>query len=110
MTHTDGKLIRLFVEEGQSVQNGQTLGYIESTARHSNVLLLSHMLTKALTIASKGNLETLSHLNLANFSQLGELQNAYQEFDQSHIQLKAYSTNGFYCQKKNILLQEIKDL
>ena len=110
LTRTDGKLIRLFAQEGQTVPAGTTLAYLESTARHDEVLRLSQELTRAWTVASRGNLEGLNRLRLSNFHQLGELQNAYQVFEQAHIQLRAYLTDGFYSQKKAMLRQEIVDL
>ncbi len=115
LTRTDGKLVRLFVQEGQSVQAGAVLAYLESTARHNDVLSLSQELAKAWTLASRGpsrpgNLEGLNRLKLSNYNQLGELQNAYQTFEQGHIQLGAYLTHGFYSKKKAMLQQEIVDL
>ncbi len=110
LTRTDGKLVRLFVQDGKTVKAGAVLAYIESTARHDDVLQLSRELTKAWAIASRGNLEGLYKLNLTNYHQLGELQNAYQTFEQSHIQLRSYLTNGFYSKKKSLLKQEISDL
>ena len=110
LTRTDGKLVRLFVQDGQTVKAGTVLAYIESTARHDDVLRFSQELAKAWAIASRGNLEGLYKLNLTNYNQLGELQNAYQTFKQTHIQLRAYLANGFYSQKKSLLRQEITDL
>ena len=110
LTRTDGKLIRLFAQEGQTVKAGATLAYLESTARHDEVLRLSRELTKAWTVASRGNLEGLNRLRLSHYNQLGELQNAYQTFEQTHIQLRAYLTDGFYSKKKAMLRQEIVDL
>lgn len=110
LTRIDGKLVRLFVQDGQTVKTGSVLAYVESTARHNDVLSLSGELAKAWTVASRGNLEGLNRLRLSNYNQLGELQNAYQTFEQSHIQLRAYLANGFYSQKKALLQQEIVDL
>ncbi len=110
MTRNDGKVVRLFVKEGQSVKAGASLAYLESTARHEAVLQLSGELTIAWAVASRGNLEGLDRLNLSDYSQLGELQTAYQTFEQAHIRLRAYLTNGFYSQKKTMLRQEIVDL
>ena len=110
LTRTDGKLVRLFVQDGQTVKAGAVLAYLESNARHDDVLRLSDQLANAWAIASRGNLEGLDRLKLANYHQLGELQNTYQTFEQSHIQLRAYLINGFYSQKKALLHQEISDL
>ena len=110
LARTEGKLVRLFVQDGQPVKAGAVLAYLESTARHDEVLRLSRQLTNAWTVARTGNLEGLDKLNLSRYNQLGELQNAYQTFEQSHIQLRAYLANGFYSQKKAMLRQEVVDL
>ncbi len=110
LTRTEGKLTRLLTHEGQTVRAGATLAYLESTARHDEVLRLSRELAKAWTLARRGNLEGLDRLRLSDYNQLGELQNAYQTFEQAHIQLRAYLTNGFYSKKKAMLRQEVVDL
>lgn len=110
LTHTDGKLVRLLVQDGQLVGAGDQVAYLESTANHADIVRLSQELAKAWGLASRGHLEALNQLTLSNYSQLGELQNAYQTFEQAHIQLRAYLANGFYSQKKKLLQQEIVDL
>lgn len=110
LTRTDGKLVRLFAQEGQPVKTGAKLAYLESTARHDEVLRLSEELSRAWAVVSWGNLEGLSRLRLSNYHQLGELQTAYQMFEQSRIQLQAYLANGFYSKKKALLQQEVVDL
>ncbi|GAA4461403.1 HlyD family efflux transporter periplasmic adaptor subunit [Nibrella saemangeumensis] len=111
IARTDGKLTRLLVQEGQAVKAGTVLAYLESTARHDEVLKLSSELTKAWTVVGRpDNLENLHQLRLSNYHQLGELQSAYQTFEQSRIQLRAYLTNGIYSKKLALLRQEIKDL
>lgn len=110
LTRTDGRLVRLFVRDGDTVPVGQVLGYLESTARHADVLRLSRQLAQAWALASRGELDALPRLNLSNYGQLGELQSAYQPFEQAQIHLRAYLANGFYSQKKAMLRQDIRDL
>ncbi|WP_035565771.1 HlyD family efflux transporter periplasmic adaptor subunit [Hymenobacter sp. IS2118] len=109
-TRTDGKIVRLFVREGQVVSAGAPLAYLESTARHDDVLALLRELTGAVAVARRGNLEGLQQINLSTHRQLGELQGAYQVFEQAHIQLRAYLTGGFYSKKRTLLKQELGDL
>lgn len=109
-TRTDGKIVRLFVREGQPVQVGAPLAYLESTASHDEVRRLAQELRRAWALAAHGNLEGLRRVNLSTFHQLGELQGAYQTFEQAHIQLRAYLAGGFYSQKKALLRQELGDL
>lgn len=68
LARTDGKLVRLFATEGKLVKAGTVLAYLESTARHDDVLHLSRQLTKAWAIASRGNLDGLARLNLSNYN------------------------------------------
>ncbi|AQG78834.1 HlyD family efflux transporter periplasmic adaptor subunit [Spirosoma montaniterrae] len=110
LARSGGKLVRLLVREGQVVVAGAPLAYLESTARHEDVLRLSRQLARAWLLASREKLEALETLHLSNYSQLGELQPAYQTFEQARIRLRAYLANGFASQKKAMLRQEILDL
>lgn len=110
LAHTDGKIIQLLAQDGQVVRAGTPLAYLESTARHDNVLRLSSKLVQAWQIGSSKELERLAQLELAGYDQLGELQVAYQTFEQAHIQLRAYLANGFSSQQKAMLQQDIDDL
>jgi len=110
LARTDGKIVRLFAREGQAVRAGAPLAYLESTARHEEVLQLARELRTAWEVARQGNLEGLQQINLSAYHQLGELQEAYQTFEQAHIQLRAYLAGGFYSRKKLFLQQELRDL
>jgi len=110
VTRTEGKIVRLFAKEGQLVRAGSSLAYLESTARHEEVQHLLQELRTAWAITRQGQLENLQRLNLSTYHQLGELQNAYQTFEQAHIQLRSYLAGGFYSRKKTILQQEMGDL
>lgn len=110
LTRTDGKIVRLFVREGQEVRAGAPLAYLESTASHDEVRRLARELRAAWAVARSGNLEGLRRVNLSAYQQLGELQGAYQTFEQTHIKLRAYLADGFYSQKKTLLRQELGDL
>jgi hypothetical protein len=71
---------------------------------------LAQELRTAWAIARPGNLEGMQRINLAAYHQLGELQQAYQTFEQAHIQLRVHLAGGFYSQKKAVLQQELGDL
>ncbi|MGI4871608.1 MAG: HlyD family efflux transporter periplasmic adaptor subunit [Janthinobacterium lividum] len=110
VTRTEGKIMRLLVQDGQQVPAGAPLAYLESTASHDEVRRLARELAAAWPLARGGNLEGLQRINFAAYHQLGELQSAYQTFEQAHIQLRAYLAGGFYSQKKAVLRQELGDL
>lgn len=107
---TEGKLVRLLVADHAPVRVGQPLAYLESTARHEDVLRLVDELERAWQAARQNRLEALAGLNLRRYPQLGELQGSFQTFEQAYVQLQAYLRGGFYSQKRAMLGQEIRDL
>ena len=110
VARTDGRLTRLLMHEGDSVRAGTVLAYLESTAKHTEVLRLLRQLPVAEVLLRQNRLDALSQLPLTSYHQLGELQTAYQTFVQSQSQLRAYLKNGFYEQKQALLQQELTDM
>lgn len=110
VTRSEGRLVRLFVQNGQNVQANQVMGYLESTAHHDEVLRLSNELNRAWQEVNADRLETLANHRLTDYRHLGELQPHFQVFEESLIGLQAYLTGHFYSQKKELLLKEIEDL
>ncbi len=110
LTRSEGKLVRLLVSDHATVRAGQALAYLESTARHEDVLRLMAELERAGNLARRDQLEGLTTLHQHDFHQLGELQSSFQTFEQAHIQLRAYLAGGFHSQKKRLLQREVRDL
>ena len=110
VTKTGGKLIKLFVKENSVVAQNQVLAYLEATANHDEVLRLSEVLNKIQVGVKEDNLEELNNFKELNFSNLGELQPEFQQFEQSLTQLQSLTSNGFYAQKKNLLRNELSQL
>jgi multidrug efflux pump subunit AcrA (membrane-fusion protein) len=90
IARTDGKLMKLLVFDNQKVTKGKVLGYIESTADYQAVLEVEK------SGESSGN--------------LGELQPAYQIFDQAQTQYFAFKRQGFYDKRKTLLQKDLVDL
>jgi multidrug resistance efflux pump len=105
-----GRLVQLLVREGTQVQVGAPLAYLESTAQHAQVLALGRLLHRAWELAGTGQLERVAQLPLADFHQLGELQNAYQPFALAHMQLRTYLSQGYFARRRVLLRQEAGDL
>src|SRR5690606_9876006 len=78
---TSGNLVKIKVKEGEEVEAGEVLGYMESTADHDQVLQLLHLLTE---IRNESDVDTkkLNELTTPTDLKLGELQGAYQDFYQ----------------------------
>jgi multidrug efflux pump subunit AcrA (membrane-fusion protein) len=96
----DGKLVRLFVGNDDTVASGQTVGWIESTADHRQVIALSGLLLKAESYLSTGQTEKVSGLFVRGFDYLGDLQTAYQQFITAWLQFNDYLENGYYYKRK----------
>ena len=110
VTRSEGRLVRLFVKNGQNVHANQVMGYLESTAHHDEVLRLSNELNRAWQEVNADRLETLANHRLTDYRHLGELQPQFQVFEESLTGLQAYLAGHFYSQKKELLLKEIEDL
>lgn len=102
----DGKLINLFVDNENTVVKDQAIGWIESTADHSEVLKLSALLDKASKKLNENETELVSSLFKNEFRNLGELQTSFQQFFTSLQQFNDYLVNGYYYKRKRNLFQD----
>ena len=82
-----GKLTKLMVKENDFVKQNQVLAYLEATANHDEILKLSEQLNQLEQNVNKGHYEIFNSFQKTNFSNLGELQPDYQNFEQSLTQI-----------------------
>lgn len=108
ITHTDGKLTKILIQENDIVAKGQVLAYIESLANPSSVIEVSKDVETIFKLINQNRTNEIvpyfpspSKQNL--FIDLGELQTQYQTFLQSFATFKDYLNNGFYFQKRAML-------
>ena len=109
---SNGRLVKLFKGDNEQVKQNEIIGYIESTANHTEVLKLSSMLDSLLSLALANYLEKIPVFwNAADqhFSQLGELQQSHQTFMQEFISFKDYLNSGFYPIKKQMLNRDLSN-
>ncbi len=104
---TEGKLVKLLAANGQEVQQGMPLAYLESTANHDEVLRLKKWLQETEGQIAKDSFEVLLGNQRYVFASLGELQPAYQEFQNVCSQTQAILQNGYYLKKKAALLKDL---
>lgn len=101
-----GRLIKLFVKNGDAVKPGDMIGWIESTANTREVLDLSKSLDSAMLLLAEKDELNLPALFSQTFQNLGELQAPYQVFIAAWQQYSDYQVNGFYPRKKAMLLKD----
>jgi HlyD family secretion protein len=107
MARTDGKLVKLFVGNDDTVAAGQVLAWMESTASHNEVMKLSAMLDKGLEYMSRNETEKVRDVFYTELKNLGELQASYQQFITAWQQFNDYLINGYYYRKKKSLYADV---
>lgn len=106
----EGRLIKLFVKNDQMVKSNEVIGWMESTARHEEVLELSKLLDSALTLLKGYNSEQTIKVLAKDFYHLGELQPEYQKFDTDKETYNDYSVRKFHLKKMDMILSDIQSL
>ena len=104
---TGGKLVRLLADNSEQVEKGQVLAWMESTAGHGQVLRLSSEIDTVRSRVLEGEAESIGSLELAPFAELGEVQPAFQVFEQAWREYVSYLPGGFYPKQRKILHQEM---
>ncbi|MDQ1087441.1 HlyD family secretion protein [Siphonobacter sp. SORGH_AS_1065] len=104
----EGRLEKLFVKENQFVKADQVLAYLESTAKHAEVLRLERQLNQLQKLVEQNDYVRINLFPVSNFEHLGEVQNLYQTFQQSYVHIVALFSNGYYLNRKNNILKNIQ--
>lgn len=103
VTRQEGRLTRLFVRNNENVRQGTILGFIESNAKHDQVILLSTYLDTTIADLQKNNTQNIVSRFATNFDALGEIQQGYQQFMLAYQQFADYLQDGYYLKKKKNL-------
>lgn len=112
-TKVSGKLIRLLVNEKDSVTSGSIIGVMESVANADKVTPLYTSIVKTKNLIEFG--ETLYAINSFEkdldekkwSSGLGELQTDYNNYLSAYRVFSQYLAQGFYLKKKDMLNEDI---
>ena len=105
-----GKLIKINVQENDTVRQNQVLGYIESTANHEEVLHLAANMDSIQSFLNSNQTEQIGRFFNLSENQLGEIQIPYQTFLQAYLTFTGYLSNGFYIREKNMLMIDRSNL
>lgn len=107
---TDGRLVKLFVDNNQQVAKDEAIGWIESTANHKEVIALSEQIDKSLALLNLNQSDKVSKLFNEHYTNLGEIQPAYQQFITAWQMFNDYMVNGFYLKKRKLMINDINSL
>jgi multidrug efflux pump subunit AcrA (membrane-fusion protein) len=103
---TEGRLVKLFVKEGEQVEENKIIGFIESRAVHNEVISLSNLIDTLQAVTEK-NTERLPYFITNSYKNLGEVQPYYQLFMQAFTTFRQYISSGYYLKRKNMLQGDI---
>lgn len=104
---TEGKLQKLLVINEQEVEQGQPLAFLQSTANPQEVLGLQKWINSFEPFIIKDSLEKLLINPIPSFSDLGEAQPAYQDFESTLKETLQILAKGYYQQKKQALQKDM---
>ncbi|HEX7757526.1 MAG TPA: HlyD family efflux transporter periplasmic adaptor subunit, partial [Niabella sp.] len=105
-----GRLIRLFVTNGEQVKRNDKIAWIESTTNPEEALQLSAQLDSTVSFLIDGKIEKIPDLYKEHFKNLGNIQAAYQTYTTALQQFTDYYINGFYNRKKQMLLHNMTSI
>lgn len=104
---TDGKLERLLISNEQYVYEEQPLAFLHSIAAHEQVLALQKWVNEIEAFIVKDRFDILLTHPLPFFDKLGEVQSAYQDFQNVQKETLQILGNGYYQQRKRALVKDI---
>lgn len=107
LTRQEGRLVKLFVSNGDKVNVGTILGFVESNAGHEQVLQLDQKLNASVKNLRDNNTRNIPGYFTGGFDGLGELQQGYQQFTIALQQFADYIGEGYYVKKKKVLLGDL---
>lgn len=105
---SEGRLEKLWVADGQKVDSGDILAYLESTADHEDVLKLEKVIDNL--IGKEEDMEAIYQTTLPLYFNLGDLQKSYQAFREAYTRTKAALHSGTFSRKKGTISGEITSL
>lgn len=103
----EGKLDKLVVKNGDWVTRGQPLAYIHNSADHGQLEELRMWMMRAEADIEKPDLSVFAGKTLPVFTNLGELQAAFQDFQNEFREIKQVYANGYYSKKKASLEKDL---
>ncbi len=107
---SEGKLVALYVKEGDLVSKGKVLGFLESIADPEEVLSMGKKVEGMLSATDLSKMAIGKSFKDGETRNLGEIQLDYQVFMQALINYENYTEGGFIIRKRALLYQDIASL
>lgn len=104
---TEGKLLKLFVNNEEHVIKGAHLGVMESTTSYNQIMKLQQWINETIASTENKNYNILLKNPLPILFDLGEVQSVYQVFQNQLIETKQLLSSGYYRKKKTALEKDL---
>ncbi|GGH62223.1 HlyD family secretion protein [Filimonas zeae] len=102
------RLVKLLLHEGDFVQAGSVIGFLETTANAEVVIRLDSQIRRMADLFYQMDGEgKLPGIAAHETNGLGELQHAYQTLINQYLVYKSYSGDGFFVKKLALLQKDI---
>ncbi|WP_164714368.1 HlyD family secretion protein [Chitinophaga rhizosphaerae] len=105
-----GRLIKLFVENHQEVNEHQVIGFIGSTGNSFELMRLCKLLDSSLSLLDAGIYRQAVAVCTEKFTNLGEVQGEYSQFITAARNFSDYNINGFFDNKESALHRDLAAL
>ena len=109
LAHQEGKLVKILIVDNQMVKAGQPIAFLESTARHADVLDFSAKLKALYEVIIKSQ-PGVQMVFINQGWNLGELQTSFQNFFQDYALFANTQTGGFYLTQKAFLERDVEEI
>jgi multidrug resistance efflux pump len=109
LARANGKVEKILVNDGMVVDKLQPLAYIESSASTENVLKLDTLVKNMQRIVKAKQWNKLAKIG-APVQNLGDIQQEYQRFYVNLVDMRASLGNGYYQERRKLLLKDFEDL
>jgi HlyD family secretion protein len=106
----NGRIIKKLVGDESKVNQGEVLLVLESVADVSEIDRLENALQAIQLLIDSNYLDTLNYIGTTSLQNLGELQQAYEQFKKSNNELYLALTSGQYLQEKSIINKRLLNL
>lgn len=103
MANASGRLVHIFAKENDTVIPNQALGVLENTANTTQIFSLDSTINHIDQVVLH---DTLKYFPFYNYQNLGEVQEAYNTFQNSYIELIKYKELLTKNQQYNLLIEQ----
>ncbi|MDZ7715099.1 MAG: HlyD family efflux transporter periplasmic adaptor subunit [Balneolaceae bacterium] len=107
-SNISGQIIHLPFNNNTQVEKGEVLAWLESTASHQNILDLSETVDSMKLWLEEKESENIRSVDMGMFTNLGELQTDFQNFEHDYREFIDYLPGGFYSAKRKMLENEMR--